>query len=67
MAIVQRFGKPDYFITMTYWEEIVSNLEPMLSNIWLSISIDLLKFKGNEAKDHIRQDIQEILNRLMIP
>ena len=30
MAIVQRFGKPDYFITMTcnsYWEEIVSNLE----------------------------------------
>ena len=31
MAIVQRFGKPDYFITMTcnpYWEEITSNLEP---------------------------------------
>jgi|KBSSwiStaDraftv2_1062776.scaffolds.fasta_scaffold717558_1 hypothetical protein len=29
--------------------------------------IDLLKFKGNEAKDHIPEDIQEILNRLMIP
>lgn len=31
MAIVQRFGKPDYFITMTcnpYWEEVTSNLEP---------------------------------------
>jgi len=31
MAIVQRFGKPDYFITMTcnpYWEEITQNLEP---------------------------------------
>lgn len=31
MAIVQRFGKPDYFITMTcnpYWEEIIGNLEP---------------------------------------
>ncbi|KAL6896781.1 hypothetical protein ACP4OV_007353 [Aristida adscensionis] len=31
MALVQRFGKPDYFITMTcnpYWEEITSNLEP---------------------------------------
>ena len=31
MAIVQRFGKPDYFITMTrnpYWKEITSNLEP---------------------------------------
>jgi hypothetical protein len=31
MAIVQRFGKPDYFITMTcnlYREEITSNLEP---------------------------------------
>jgi hypothetical protein len=31
MAIVQRFGKPDYFITMTYnpyWEEITSNFEP---------------------------------------
>ncbi|XP_066384734.1 uncharacterized protein [Miscanthus floridulus] len=31
MAIIQRFGKPDYFITMTcnpYWEEITSNLEP---------------------------------------
>ena len=31
MAIVQRFGRPDYFITMTcnpYWEEITSNLEP---------------------------------------
>jgi hypothetical protein len=30
MSIVQRFGKPDYFIMMTcnsYWEEIVSNLE----------------------------------------
>jgi len=29
--------------------------------------IDLLKFKGNEGKDNIPQDIQEILNRLMIP
>jgi hypothetical protein len=31
MAIVQRFGKPDDFITMTcnpYWEEITQNLEP---------------------------------------
>ncbi|XP_071684979.1 uncharacterized protein [Lolium perenne] len=31
MAIVQRFGKPDYFITMTcnpHWEEITSRLEP---------------------------------------
>ncbi|XP_048565321.1 uncharacterized protein LOC125545433 [Triticum urartu] len=31
MAIVQRFGKPDYFVTMTcnpYWEEITSNLAP---------------------------------------
>lgn len=31
MAIVQRFGKPDYFIIMTcnpYWEEITQNLEP---------------------------------------
>jgi len=31
MAIVQCFGKPDYFITMTcnpYWEEVTSNLEP---------------------------------------
>jgi hypothetical protein len=31
MAIVQHFGKPDYFITMTcnpYWEEVTSNLEP---------------------------------------
>jgi len=31
MAIVQRFGKPDYFIPMTcnsYWDEIVCNLEP---------------------------------------
>ncbi|KAL6615116.1 hypothetical protein ACP70R_037386 [Stipagrostis hirtigluma subsp. patula] len=31
MALVQRFGKPDYFITMTcnpYWEEITTNLEP---------------------------------------
>ena len=31
MAIVQRFGKLDYFITMTcnpYWEEVTSNLEP---------------------------------------
>ena len=31
MAIVQRFGKLDYFITMTcnpYWEEITQNLEP---------------------------------------
>jgi hypothetical protein len=30
MAIVQRFGKLDYFITMTcnlYWEEITINLE----------------------------------------
>jgi hypothetical protein len=30
MVIVQRFGKPDYFIIMTcnpYWEEITSNLE----------------------------------------
>ncbi|KAG2592899.1 hypothetical protein PVAP13_5NG586000 [Panicum virgatum] len=26
--------------------------------------IDLLKFKGNEAKDNIPQDIQEVLNRL---
>ena len=31
MAIVQHFGKPDHFITMTcnpYWEEITQNLEP---------------------------------------
>jgi hypothetical protein len=31
MAIAQRFGKPDYFITMTcnpYREEITSNIEP---------------------------------------
>uniref|UniRef100_A0A453DD09 ATP-dependent DNA helicase n=2 Tax=Aegilops tauschii subsp. strangulata TaxID=200361 RepID=A0A453DD09_AEGTS len=31
MAIVQRWGKPDYFITMTcnpYWEEITHNLMP---------------------------------------
>ncbi|KAL6873859.1 hypothetical protein ACP4OV_013941 [Aristida adscensionis] len=31
MALVQKFGKPDYFITMTcnpYWEEITTNLEP---------------------------------------
>ncbi|XP_066316557.1 uncharacterized protein [Miscanthus floridulus] len=31
MAIVQRFGRPNYFITMTcnpYWEEITSNLKP---------------------------------------
>uniref|UniRef100_A0ACD5ZSL2 Uncharacterized protein n=1 Tax=Avena sativa TaxID=4498 RepID=A0ACD5ZSL2_AVESA len=31
MTIVQRFGKPDYFITMTcnpHWEEITSRLEP---------------------------------------
>lgn len=31
MAIVQRLGKPDYFITMTcnpYWEEITNNLLP---------------------------------------
>jgi hypothetical protein len=31
MALVQRFGKPDYFITMTcnpHWEEITSRLEP---------------------------------------
>ena len=31
MAIVHRFGKPDYFIKMTcnpYWDEILSNLEP---------------------------------------
>jgi len=31
MAIVQRFGKPDYFITMTcnpQWQEITENLEP---------------------------------------
>ncbi|KAL6909791.1 hypothetical protein ACP4OV_001450 [Aristida adscensionis] len=31
MALVQRFGKPDYFITMTCnpnWEEIITNLEP---------------------------------------
>jgi hypothetical protein len=31
MAIVQRFGKLDFFITMKYnpyWEEITSNLEP---------------------------------------
>jgi hypothetical protein len=31
MAIVQRFGKPDYFITMMcnpYWKEITTNLEP---------------------------------------
>jgi hypothetical protein len=31
MAIVQHFGKLDYFITMTcnpYWEEITSNIEP---------------------------------------
>jgi len=31
MAIVQHFGKLDYFITMTcnpYWEEVTSNLEP---------------------------------------
>ena len=30
MAIVQHYGKPEYFITMTcnpYWEEITSNLE----------------------------------------
>ena len=29
-------------------------------------SIDLLKFKGNEAKDGIPQNIQKFLNRLMI-
>eukprot|EP00973_Karenia_brevis_P004800 659797-Karenia_brevis.AAC.1 len=31
MAIVQRFGKPDLFVTMTAnpsWPEIVSNLRP---------------------------------------
>jgi hypothetical protein len=31
MAIVQRWGKPDYFITMTcnpYWEEITEKLLP---------------------------------------
>ena len=31
MALVQRFGKPDYFITITcnpHWEEITSKLEP---------------------------------------
>ncbi|EEE56892.1 hypothetical protein OsJ_06543 [Oryza sativa Japonica Group] len=31
MALVQRFGRPDYFITMTcnpYWDEITENLEP---------------------------------------
>ena len=31
MAIVQHFGKPDYFITMTcnlQWQEITENLEP---------------------------------------
>jgi hypothetical protein len=31
MAIVQRWGKPDYFITMTcnpYWEEITTELMP---------------------------------------
>jgi hypothetical protein len=31
MAIVQRYGKPDYLITMTcnpYWEEITSRLAP---------------------------------------
>lgn len=31
MAIVQRFGKPDYFIRMTcnpHWEKITSRLEP---------------------------------------
>jgi hypothetical protein len=34
MAIVQRFGDPDYFITMTcnpHWEEITSRLEPGLT------------------------------------
>jgi len=51
----------------------------MLSNIYLDnactewryikepVLIDLFKFKGNEAKDHIPEDIQEILNRLIIP
>uniref|UniRef100_I1Q7F0 Helitron helicase-like domain-containing protein n=1 Tax=Oryza glaberrima TaxID=4538 RepID=I1Q7F0_ORYGL len=31
MALVQRFGRPDYFITMTcnpYWDEITEHLEP---------------------------------------
>ena len=31
MAIVKRFGRPDYFLTMTcnpYWEETTNNLEP---------------------------------------
>ena len=31
MALVERYGKPDYFITMTcnpHWEEITSRLEP---------------------------------------
>ena len=31
IAIVQRWGKPDYFITMTcnpYWEEITTELMP---------------------------------------
>jgi hypothetical protein len=31
MAIVQQFGKPNYFIAMNcnpYWEEIISRLEP---------------------------------------
>ena len=35
MAIVQRFGKPDYFIAMTcnpYWEDITNNLEP--GQVW---------------------------------
>jgi hypothetical protein len=31
MTLVQRYGKPDYFITMTcnpYWEEVIKELSP---------------------------------------